>query len=209
MSETLLVLGLILGLTLSGLLACTVACEKFKFWPTPGKGTWQSLLFWGLFRGLNVTTLTMGFVCFQPWRDFYPERAAAGGIAILCGLLYVWALHALGRKNVYCGRDGLVTGGIYAWTRNPQYATAIPAFLFLAIASYSAAVSALASLLILCYALMAFAEERWLEAAYGAEYLRYQREVARFYNWRHGLALLKQEFPPARRAAEEPVSERP
>ena len=73
MSETLLVLGIILGLTLSGLLVCTVACEKFKFWPTPGKGTWQSLLFWGLFRGLNVTTLTMGFVCFQPWQDFYPR----------------------------------------------------------------------------------------------------------------------------------------
>ncbi len=209
MSESLLVLGIILGLTLSGLLVCAIACEKFKFWPTPGKGTWQSLLFWSLFRGLNVTTLTMGFVCFQPWQDFYPERVAASGIAILCGLLYVLALHALGRTNVYCGRDGLVTGGIYAWTRNPQYATAIPAFLCLAVASYSAAVSAVASLLILCYALMAFAEERWLEAAYGAEYLRYRREVARFYNWRHALALLKQEVLPARQPTEEPVSERP
>jgi protein-S-isoprenylcysteine O-methyltransferase Ste14 len=209
MSQTLLVLGVLLGLTLSGLLACTIACEKFKFWPTPGNGTWQSLLFWGLFRGLNVTTLTMGFVCFQPWQDFYPERVLAGGIAIICGLLYAWALHALGRTNVYCGRNGLVTGGMYAWTRNPQYATAIPAFIGLAVASNSAAVYTAASLLILCYALMAFAEERWLEAAYGAEYLRYRREVARFYNWRHGLALLKQEVMPSRQATEEPVSERP
>ncbi len=209
MSETLFVAGVVLGLTLSGLLACTTAYEKFKFWPTPGTGTWQSLLFWSLFRSLNVTTFALAFVCFQAWQDFYPARVVAAGLSIISGVLYAWALHALGRKNVYCGRDGLVTGGIYAWTRNPQYATAIPAFFFLALASYSAAVSAVAALLILCYALMAFAEERWLEAAYGTEYLRYRREVARFYNWRHGLALLKQEVMPARRAAEEPVSERP
>jgi protein-S-isoprenylcysteine O-methyltransferase Ste14 len=208
MSETFFVLGIILGLTLSGLLACAIAFEKFKFWPTPGNGTWQGLLFWGLFRSLNATTLVLAYLCFQPWQDFYPARVLAAGGAIVSGVLYVWALHALGRANVYCGREGLVTGGIYAWTRNPQYATAIPAYLGLAIATYSAAFAMVAALLILCYALMAFAEERWLEAAYGAEYLRYRREVARFYNWRHGLALLKQEIMPARQATEEPVSER-
>jgi protein-S-isoprenylcysteine O-methyltransferase Ste14 len=201
-------LGIILGLTLSGLLICTIAFSEFKFWPTPGKGTWQSFLFWGLFRSLNTITLVMAFVCWQPWQEFSPARLAGAGIAIVCGVLYGLALHALGRTNVYCGRDGLVTGGIYAWTRNPQYATAIPAYLSLALASFSAAFFAVASLAALCFALMAFAEERWLEAAYGTEYLRYRREVARFYNWRYALALLKQEVLPARQAAEEPVSER-
>ncbi|MGO9483923.1 MAG: methyltransferase family protein [Rhodomicrobium sp.] len=209
MSVALFVLGGILGLTLSGLLACTIASDKLRFWPTPGKGTWQSLLFWSLFRGLNVSAFVLAYVCFQPWQDFYAVRVLAAGVAIVSGVLYAWALHVLGRTNVYCGRDGLVTGGMYAWTRNPQYATAIPAFTGLAIASNSVAVYAVASLVTLCYALMAFAEERWLEAAYGADYLRYRREVARFYNWRHALALLKQEVMPARQAAEEPVSERP
>jgi hypothetical protein len=96
MPETLLVLGGILGLTLSGLLASTIAFDKFKFWPTPGHRTWQSFLFWGLFRSLNVTTLAL-------------------------------ALHAPGCTNVYRGRNGLVTGGVYAWTRNPQSAMAVPA----------------------------------------------------------------------------------
>ena len=76
-----------------------------------------------------------------------------------------------------------------------------------------AAVLATVLLLTLSFVLMAFAEERWLEAAYGAEYLHYRREVARFYNWRRALvflrALLKQEVMPPRRASEEPVSERP
>jgi protein-S-isoprenylcysteine O-methyltransferase Ste14 len=55
-------------------------------------------------------------------------------------------LHAVGSKNLYCGRDGLVIEGIYRWTRNPQYSTAIPAYLG---ASHSAAVLAVASLLAL------------------------------------------------------------
>ena len=50
---------------------------------------------------------------------------------------------------------------------------------------------------------MAFAEEHWLEAAYGADYRRYRVEVARFYNWRHALAVLKQEVMPAKEASKE------
>ena len=79
MSETLLVLGSILGLTLSGLLVCTIAFSEFKFWPTPGKGTWQSFLFWGLFRSVNTITLVMAFVCWQPWQEFLPARRAGAG----------------------------------------------------------------------------------------------------------------------------------
>jgi protein-S-isoprenylcysteine O-methyltransferase Ste14 len=209
MPDTLFELGIVLGVTLSGLLLLTVASEKFQFWPTPGNETWQGLLFWGLFRGLNVTTLALAAVCWQPWQEFSALRSLGAGLAMVCFALYFWALHALGRANLYCGREGLVTDGIYAWTRNPQYATAIPAYLGLAIASSSAAVLAVAPLLMLSFALMAFAEERWLEAAYGAEYRHYREDVARFYNWRRAWALLKQEVMPQRQASEEPVSERP
>jgi hypothetical protein len=50
---------------------------------------------------------------------------------------------------------------------------------------------------------MAVAEEHWLEAAYGADYRRYRREVARFYNWRHALAVLKEEVMPPKENSEE------
>jgi hypothetical protein len=40
---------------------------------------------------------------------------------------------------------------------------------------------------------MALAEEPWLETAYGDEYRAYRRRVARFYNWRYGLIILKAE----------------
>ncbi len=203
MSEPLVVAGAFTGVTLAWLLGWTLMNEKFKFWPTPAKGSWQSLVFWGLFRSLNLITLSLAFVDWQRWDGLSPNRILGAGVAIAGFSLYGWACFALGRKNLYCGRDGLVTGGIYSWTRNPQYATAIPAYLGLAVASDSAAVLAIASLLALCFALMAFAEERWLEAAYGADYKRYRRVVARFYNWRHGVAVLRQEALRAREAVKE------
>jgi protein-S-isoprenylcysteine O-methyltransferase Ste14 len=203
MSGLVLVIGVIAGVTLSTLLACTILDKGLKFWPTPGKGSWQSRLFWTLFRTLNVATLALAFLDWQRWDGFSLGRGLGATLAVVAFALYGWACYALGRRNLYCGRDGLVTGGIYSWTRNPQYATAIPAYIGLAVASDSVAVFGTASLLTLSFVLMAFAEEHWLEAAYGADYSRYRAEVARFYNWRHALAVLKQEVMPAKEASEE------
>jgi len=203
MSGLVLVIGVIAGVALSGLLACTIVNKGLKVWPTPGKGSWQSRVFWSLFRTLNVATLALASLDWQRWDGFSLERGLGATLAIACFALYGWACYALGRRNLYCGRDGLVTAGIYSWTRNPQYATAIPAYLGLAVASASAAVLAIASLLTLCFVLMAFAEEHWLEAAYGADYRRYRLQVARFYNWRHALAVLRHEVVRAKQAAKE------
>ncbi len=203
MSDLVSVIGVISGVVLSGLLACTFVNKDLKFWPTPGKGSWQSRLFWTLFRSLNLATLTLAFLDWQHWDGFSLIRGLGATLAIACFVLYGWACYAIGRRNLYCGRDGLVTGGIYSWTRNPQYATAIPAYLGLAVASGSAAVGAIASLLTLTFVLMAFAEEHWLEAAYGPDYRRYRYEVARFYNWRQALAVLKQEVVGEKQAVKE------
>ncbi len=203
MSGLVVVIGLFAGVTLSGLLACTIVNKELRFWPTPGKGSWQSRVFWTLFRTLNVATLALAYLDWQRWDGFSLERGLGATLAILGFALYGWAVYALGRRNLYCGRDGLVTGGIYSWTRNPQYATAIPAYLGLAVASDSIAVFAIALPLALSFMLMAFAEEHWLEAAYGADYRHYRLEVARFYNWRHALAVLKQEVMGEKEAAKE------
>lgn len=203
MSGIVLVVGIVAGVALCGLLASTNVREELKFWPTPGEGSWQSRVFWTLFRTLNVATLSLAYLDWQPWKGVSLERGLGATLAIVCGLLYAWACYALGRRNLYCGRAGLVTGGIYSWTRNPQYATAIPAYLGLAAASSSVAVLSLALLLTLTFTLMALAEERWLEKAYGAEYQRYRLRVARFYNWRHALAILKQEAIPEKEKPEE------
>jgi protein-S-isoprenylcysteine O-methyltransferase Ste14 len=108
----------------------------------------------------------------------------------LSGLAYGYALFALGKSNTYCNVGGLVTYGIYRWTRNPQYATVIPVYLSLAVAADSGLTYILCAAMIAVYVLMALNEEPWLEAAYGDVYRRYRRRVPRFFNWRRARVLV-------------------
>lgn len=192
MANLLLAAGLTAGTLLVTLLLVTVANGAFRIWPTPGEGTWQSLSFWFLFRTLNLAALLLAFVD-QGSLGLVPPplRAAALALAAACLTLYLRSVASLGPSNTYCRRAGLVDRGLYRWTRNPQYATIIPAYAGLALAADSAAAGAVIVLAGAVYVLMAFAEEPWLRGAYPGAYERYARRVPRFYNWRRAQALLR------------------
>ena len=199
----LLAIGAAAGVTLILFLIWTRFYPDLRFWPTPRPWSWQGILFWSAFRILNLSAIALAVLDWQSSNLLSPDRLVGAVIAIAGGALYAMAILALGRGNLYCGKDGLVTGGIYRWTRNPQYATAIPAYLGLAVASHSFGALALAILLAITFALMALAEEPWLESAYGDEYRAYRRKVARFYNWSRALALLRSEVSRLERALKE------
>ena len=97
MSGLVLVVGIIAGVTLSGLLACTIVNNELKVWPTSGKGSWQSRVFWSLFRTLNVATLALAFLDWRSWEGFSLQRGIGGSLAIVCfallrlGVLRAWA----------------------------------------------------------------------------------------------------------------------
>ena len=112
-------------------------------------------------------------------------RFGFAAVSMMAGIAYLYALWSLGRKATYCQASGLATDGVYRWTRNPQYATAIVAFGALGLAADAWDATALAAALAAVYALMAVAEEPWLEARYGRAYLDYRAEVPRFFNLRH------------------------
>lgn len=200
MTTFLLAAGALAGAILIALLGLTLTDGTFRVWPTPGKGTWQSLVFWFLFRSLNVTAIALTVT---DWGSLglvaTPVRVLALATAAVCAGLYVRSLVSLGSTNTYCRRAGLVDRGIYRWTRNPQYATVIPAYVALAIAADSIPALVLIAMLIAVYVMMAYAEEPWLKAAYPGVYDRYARRVPRFYNWRRTLAFLRlgrRQLPP-------------
>jgi protein-S-isoprenylcysteine O-methyltransferase Ste14 len=185
-------LGLAAATLLIPLLLRTLNDPAFRIWPTPEPGSWQSRVFWTLFRTLNVAAFTTAVTGEPGFLDLSDGVRVAGlFVCVLSGGLYLYALIALGRDNTYCSRDGLVTQGIYRWTRNPQYATVIPVFASLAIAADSGMTYTLCLALACVYVLMALAEEPWLEAAYGLSYLKYCRRVPRFFNWHRALVLLQ------------------
>ncbi len=173
--------GLTAGITLDLLLLRTFLFPPFRIWPTPAPGTWQSLTFWGLFRGGMVLTFITAVLDWDAtplldWTRFIPALPLGlGGLFVtVCGYFN------LGLGNTNCGADGLVTGGLYRFSRNPQYTASIIGLIGLSIGANSVLTIALSAVMIGAYTLMALVEEAWLKERYGAPYRDYCLETARF-----------------------------
>lgn len=178
-------------LLIAGMLAGRTRSE-WRIWPAPPVGSLKSFAFWTLFRALNIAVLILTCERFLTTLSgpMVPLRVALAIVAFASGVAYVYTLWSLGRKATYCRASGLETTGVYRWTRNPQYATAILAFVTLGLAAWSWDATLLAGSLVIVYAMMAGTEEPWLEARYGRDYLAYKKEVPRFFNVRHAIGEL-------------------
>ena len=118
-------------------------------------------------------------------------RLIALGLTAASIALFVYSFRVLGRDNSYGAQEGLVTSGIYGWTRNPQNAMLIVVYGALALAADSGPTYVLCAAMMAVYALMVLAEEPWLASAYGEPYRRYCTTVPRFFYWRRAAALVR------------------
>jgi protein-S-isoprenylcysteine O-methyltransferase Ste14 len=192
MAAAVLMIGLAVAAMLISLLVWTLLSDIFRIWPTPGPGTWQSYIFWPLFRGLNVLCFIMavldttGYLGLPAWL-----RVIAFAALVMSTGLFVYAFRVLGRDNSYGAQDGLVTRGIYRWSRNPQNAMLVVVYGCLALTTDGGGTYLLCAAMMAVYVLMVLCEEPWLEGIYGASFRRYCRRVPRFVNWGRGLILLQ------------------
>ncbi len=192
MATAILVIGLVVAGVLLSLLLSTYLSATFRIWPTPGPRSWQSYVFWPLFRGLNLLCFIMaafdtaGYLGLPLWL-----RAIAFAALISSTALFIYAFRVLGRDNSYGARDGLVTGGIYRWSRNPQNAMLVVVYGCLAVTIDGGGTYLLCAAMMAVYVLMVLCEEPWLEKVYGASFRRYCRRVPRFFNWRRALLVLQ------------------
>jgi protein-S-isoprenylcysteine O-methyltransferase Ste14 len=170
------------AVTLVSALVATLVHRPLRIWPTPGAGSWQSYVFWPLFRGLNVICFATAIAA-QPagWLGLpvWLRIAAAAALALSLAT-FIYAFRVLGRDNSYGASEGLVTAGIYRVSRNPQNATLIAVYGLLALAADSGPAYLLCAAMMAVYALMVLAEEPWLAATYGEPYRQYCRAVPRF-----------------------------
>jgi protein-S-isoprenylcysteine O-methyltransferase Ste14 len=170
---------------LLSLLVLTLIFPQLRIWPTPGEGSWQSYVFWPLFRGLNVLCFATALADRVPYLGLPVWLRVMAGLFLSASLaLFIYSFRMLGRDNSYGAQDGLVTRGIYRWTRNPQNAMLVVVYGCLALAADSGPAYLLCGAIMAVYVLMILLEEPWLEATYGAAYVRYCRRVPRFFNWR-------------------------
>ncbi len=187
-----IVFGAVVASVLLALLVLTLLFRQLRIWPTPGPGSWQNNVFWPLFRGLNVLCFVMALVDRTPYLGLATWlRLIALALLAASLALFIFAFRVLGRDNSYGAQDGLVTGGIYRWSRNPQNAMLVVVHGSLALAADSAPTYVLCAAMMTVYVLMVLAEEPWLRAAYGAPYQRYCRRVPRFFHWRRAAVLAR------------------
>jgi protein-S-isoprenylcysteine O-methyltransferase Ste14 len=173
--------GLVAGVTLDLLLLRTLLAPPFRIWPTPEPGTWQSIIFWTLFRGGMVACFIVAASDWNGAALLNVSHYIIGVPLFLVGFgITVFGYFNLGLGNTYCGADGLVSHGLYRISRNPQYASSIMGLAGLALCANSWLVVPLAVLMSGAYVLMALVEEAWLERHYGAPYRDYCERTARF-----------------------------
>jgi protein-S-isoprenylcysteine O-methyltransferase Ste14 len=152
--------GLSAGVILDLLLLRTLLAPPFRIWPTPEPGSWQSVTFWGLFRGswlaiFVVAVLNWNATPLLDWTRYIV--ALPLGFAGL--FITVGGYLNLGLGNTYCGADGLVTSGLYRFSRNPQYTASIIGLISLSLGANSILTIVISATMIGAYLMMALVEE--------------------------------------------------
>jgi len=188
--------GLAAGIILDLLLLRTLLDPPFRIWPTTGPGSWQSVTFWTLFRGTWLATFVVAALDWNSTLLLDWTRFILGIPLGLIGLtITVCGYFNLGLGNTYCGADGLVTGGLYRFSRNPQYTASIAGLVALSIGANSILTIVLSTLIVGAYVMMTMVEEDWLKQRYGAPYRDYCRQTARFLDIQGLLALIERKKP--------------
>ena len=154
--------------------------DDFTFWPPPEKGSWQDRTFIWLFRGMLYSLIILSI------REF--SLADRSTWSLICGVILLVAGFGtaiastlnLGWKNAFGDKQGLVTNGWFAHSRNPVYLVSWIGMIGWAILVPGILVWIILRLWALMYLLAVCLEERWLERVYGEEFRAYKAKVGRF-----------------------------
>ncbi|MFK7966425.1 MAG: isoprenylcysteine carboxylmethyltransferase family protein [Burkholderiaceae bacterium] len=175
------VIGTLAATTLLLLSIAGLLLPRFQFWPPPQRASWQHRVFWALFRTMFVSIVLL---CVLDYRGIGPVASAwafAGWTLVLVGFgLATLVTAKLGWQDAHGEANQLKTEGWFSWSRNPIYVFTFVGMIGLVIAVNSWYVNGLIGLWAVMYLLAPYAEEPWLEKAFGEEYREYAAKVPRF-----------------------------
>lgn len=155
--------------------------SRYRVWPPPSRNSWQFWFTWILIVLITAGIVLLGFRYGQPARRITSPVGIVGILAIAVGLVIALAgIFRLGSHQSTGLKGQLVTGGIYQYTRNPQYVGDVLILIGWSFIAGTGTVWLTAGLAILWFLLAPFVEEPWLEKQFGEEYEQYCEEVPRF-----------------------------
>ena len=166
---------------LAGVLRSMLVPDK-RIWPPPPRHFWQWVLTCTCCSAVYGLNLALLFLDWNAWRFPSYIRFVTGiPLTLLGGLIVVWGITTLGRKNTFGLKSGFVLAGPYRFTRNPQYLGSVMIFVGVSLIANSLFLWIAHALLSFVYVLAPIAEESWLEQQYGQAYHEYRRDIPRFF----------------------------
>ena len=174
-------IGTLFALTIVGLVG-----RRFRFWPPPGRASWQYRVFWGLFRVFFVAVIALSVLEVRPGAGSGGVLSITGWCLVFFGFgLATWMTKSLGWGNAHGEAVELQTAGWFAYSRNPVYVATIVGMVGLSLAIESRLLHILLAAWGLLYVVAPILEEDWLEEQYGDAYRTYLQRVPRFLGRRH------------------------
>ncbi len=168
------------GLLIVALLWSVVVPER-RLWPPKEANGFVMAVVWALAIAVFGAAIVLGVL---DWNSFgWPALARwiVGLALIAASNVAVWSgVAEIGVRATSGAEAELQTGGLYRYSRNPQYVADIVMLVGWTIlsASWWALPVSLAGIAAL--ALAPFAEESWLSDVYGEKFDQYRKEVRRY-----------------------------
>ena len=172
-----------LGIALSTLAAIlrSIARPSQRLWPPIKYTPLTPVLVWVptfVLFGVLVTLGVLGWgeLAFPRWFRF-----GIGIPLILLGNIVVWSAVAGFGIHKTCGAVGtLQTGGLYRFSRNPQYVADIAMVLGWMVLTAAPLAMLVGFAAIIVLAAAPFSEEPWLRSQYGSDFDKYATQVRRY-----------------------------
>jgi len=155
----------------------SIGYPKKRIWPPPQKYSWQFNISWLLFSLIFLINAVLVVLDWNTWIIADSIRFYLGIPLIVIGIIIVSAgIYTLGIVNTSGIKNGLVTVGIYRYTRNPQYLGDILLFIGISLLANSLFTLVVHMILIVTFLILPLCEEKWLEQQYGEQYIRYKTQ---------------------------------
>ncbi|MPZ24249.1 MAG: DUF1295 domain-containing protein [Dehalococcoidia bacterium] len=173
--------GLLAVLSLLAAVLWSISVPSRRVWPPKRQTAAGKATVWAL------TLVAFGCAAWLgigDWNAFQLNPVLRWGVGlplIIVGNVIVWmGVLEIGFAATSGEATGLRTGGLYRYSRNPQYVADMAMVAGWAVLSASSWLLPLAVAIVALLALTPLAEEAWLREVYGPEYARYRQKVRRY-----------------------------
>lgn len=162
-------------------LMLTLIFPKFRIWPPHTVKSWNFYFICTLNDIIEIGIILLGIL---DWNSFIIKTLIRLPFGIFLYVFGYWLFHesakTLNNHFNYNGEDYLVIEGLYQYSRNPQYISAIIMITGMILITNSSNVLILGLFAMPWFILAPFTEESWLRIKFGKEYEEYCKEVRRF-----------------------------